>query len=1064
MTDTAARLAGLAIEDLTSLHERLDRQGPTDPAVVEAHHLATTELLKRGIPHGHEDDEWTRAVVLKDGVIVESPEDIDAPEGMEKAWAETLRDGGAISVLLTVDGYVLKADPTVSDVHVDTIMGGGKKRRKPQAPIFDMAKTIKEEDGKFTVYSEDLKRKFGTYASREEAESRLRQIERFSKAEGYSVPQEVQAAARRAVKWIEDGKAGDGFTSVGRNRARQLADGGVIGKATLVKMRAYFARHGKQRGNHDKIVDGEPTPWRVAWDAWGGDAGRAWVNRVLGPVEKRAIPEAITDLHLNLENRQHAIDEYLYGPMNPDEPGDYWERLGEVWGVSAEEAATTRCSNCAAFNVKPEIREAIAEAISEEGDEVVDLADLGYCELLQFKCAGSRSCSVWLTGGPIGREDEEEFDDYEIDLLESMDPEDLAEFASYAYLADEEDDEDEFEKRGNPEALRDYWRGGGKGKISWGAGGDFTACVAAVGKYMTSEQAKGYCAIRHREVTGMWPGDKRNRARKSREAVAKFTLPGGATYEFSVPIEAVGALEPVLKHPGHSDQKVHAGRSTTVSGDVASSIVERVRSQGGLSVNMLDGSEPPSGYMVARGSTRGVKAAVVDADEFYDPQRGPAALSSFMKDNRASLTRGDYLGLWHDTSSNKVYLDVSQNVKDRGRAERLGRRRNQISIWDVVERQEIPTGGTGEISKAEAFAGDPFTRSVEDDGRGDRRLRGGDLGEVRGSGLEPVVKHPGHSDQKVHGRGRAGGYARVQDRRRAAIERGETKRPLPRDGQGRVINPNATGGYKAGIPETVVFKGETLTPEHSLWHHLEGNPKDGYRVTAERAAQHRKIVEDATRGVPASQDPTFHMLGGGPAAGKTTAVKSGLADVPGQGKAVQINADDVKGALPEYDRMRMSGNDNDFFNAAAFSHEESSFLAKQIQTAAFANRQDVVLDGTGDSKYSTLEKKVGQARGAGYKVVATYATVPTEVAVTRANERSLKPSERRFVPETVVRGTHRDVSAVFPEATRKGLFDEARLIDTSQEGNSILIGETSGGRFVVRDQARWNEFLAKGSE
>jgi predicted ABC-type ATPase len=574
---------------------------------------------------------------------------------------------------------------------------------------------------------------------------------------------------------------------------------------------------------------------------------------------------------------------------------------------------------------------------------------------------------------------------------------------------------------------------------------------------MTSEQAKGYCAIRHREVTGMWPGDRRNRTKKAleggREAVAKFTLPNGATYEFTVPVEPLDAAELLAKHGSHN-QKDHAGKGGSGGLDpkVADSIIERTRANGGLSVNMVDGSEPPDGFMVAR--TKGVKPAVVDADEFYDSEKGPAALGSFLKDNKDNLTGGDYLGVWHDTNGGKVYLDVSQNVKDQARAERLGRERDQISIWDVSNMKEIPTGGTGEIAKADSV--DQVAGSVEDDGRGDRRLRSGDLAEVQ----PEVSKHlQGKHDQKSHARGGA-----QRARRAEAIERGDTKRPLPRDADGRVINPDATGGYKAGIPETVVFKGETLTPEHSLWHHLEGNPKDGYTITAERAAVHKKIVEDATRGVPRSDDPTFYMLGGGPAAGKTTAVKSGLAGTPDEKSAVQINADDIKGSLPEYDRMRFSESDNDFFNAAAFAHEESSYLAKQVQKQAFENRQDVVLDGTGDSKYATLEKKVGQARDAGYKVNAVYATVPTGEAVRRSNLRALRPDERRFVPNDVVRGTHRDVSAVFPEAVRKGLFNDAKLIDTTERGNAVLIGETTGGRFQVRDQGRWNDFVAKGSE
>lgn len=46
-------------------------------------------------------------------------------------------------------------------------------------------------------------------------------------------------------------------------------------------MKNYFSRHqhdaeatGFQRGD-----DGYPSPGRVAWDAWGGDAGRRWVGQ-----------------------------------------------------------------------------------------------------------------------------------------------------------------------------------------------------------------------------------------------------------------------------------------------------------------------------------------------------------------------------------------------------------------------------------------------------------------------------------------------------------------------------------------------------------------------------------------------------------------------------------------------------------------------------------------------------------------------------------------------------------------------------------------------------------------
>lgn len=98
----------------------------------------------------------------------------------------------------------------------------------------------------------------------------------------YKVPQGVQSAARRALKWISDGKAGDGFTATGRRRAAQLAAGGSVSRDTVARMRSYFARHAvdKKATGFNAGEKGYPTPGRVAWDAWGGDAGRTWVNGI----------------------------------------------------------------------------------------------------------------------------------------------------------------------------------------------------------------------------------------------------------------------------------------------------------------------------------------------------------------------------------------------------------------------------------------------------------------------------------------------------------------------------------------------------------------------------------------------------------------------------------------------------------------------------------------------------------------------------------------------------------------------------------------------------------------
>ncbi len=64
--------------------------------------------------------------------------------------------------------------------------------------------------------------------------------------------------------------------------------------------------------------------------------------------------------------------------------------------------------------------------------------------------------------------------------------------------------------RGNAEALRRYWtRGKGAAKIRWGTPGDWTRCVRQLSKYL-GPRAKGYCQLRHKEVTGVYTGSKYN--------------------------------------------------------------------------------------------------------------------------------------------------------------------------------------------------------------------------------------------------------------------------------------------------------------------------------------------------------------------------------------------------------------------------------------------------------------------------------------------------------------------------------------------------------------------------
>ena len=114
-------------------------------------------------------------------------------------------------------------------------------------------------------------------------------------------------------------------------------------------------------------------------------------------------PPATQDIATNLANRQKAIDEANYGPLNPNEPNEpYWKAKADQFGSSVEEAKKALCGNCAFFVQTPQILDCIASGINDTNEwDTIDAGDLGYCEAYDFKCAASRTCDAWVVGGPI---------------------------------------------------------------------------------------------------------------------------------------------------------------------------------------------------------------------------------------------------------------------------------------------------------------------------------------------------------------------------------------------------------------------------------------------------------------------------------------------------------------------------------------------------------------------------------------------------------------------------------------------------------------------------------------
>lgn len=119
----------------------------------------------------------------------------------------------------------------------------------------------------------------------------------------------MREEAERYRAWKEEGR--DGGTDVAATRASQILSGDELSPETVKTMSAWFARHevDKQGEGFGQGEPGYPSPGRVAWAAWGGDAGKSWSDARAARIDRaeskshtpsdhatyRAAPDALSE-------------------------------------------------------------------------------------------------------------------------------------------------------------------------------------------------------------------------------------------------------------------------------------------------------------------------------------------------------------------------------------------------------------------------------------------------------------------------------------------------------------------------------------------------------------------------------------------------------------------------------------------------------------------------------------------------------------------------------------------------------------------------------------------------
>jgi len=98
--------------------------------------------------------------------------------------------------------------------------------------------------------------------------------------ESFEPTNEMAAEAELGLKWREE--YGRGGTEVGVARARDISNKRNLSYETITRMYSYFERHevDKEATGWNQGEEGFPTAGRVAWQLWGGDAGRDWATAI----------------------------------------------------------------------------------------------------------------------------------------------------------------------------------------------------------------------------------------------------------------------------------------------------------------------------------------------------------------------------------------------------------------------------------------------------------------------------------------------------------------------------------------------------------------------------------------------------------------------------------------------------------------------------------------------------------------------------------------------------------------------------------------------------------------
>lgn len=276
-----------------------------------------------------------------------------------------------------------------------------------------------------------------------------------------------------------------------------------------------------------------------------------------------------------------------------------------------------------------------------------------------------------------------------------------------------------------------------------------------------------------------------------------------------------------------------------------------------------------------------------------------------------------------------------------------------------------------------------------------------------------------------------------------------------------VYAERASSSQHVDADGNVVIDAKTTVDKYRVGFSSDGSPI----YSAARREVHERIIDAFLRErgpngeldpqgkpLPSQKDPKVLFTGGGYSAGKGYLVDRLF---PDQGRVPEdgftLDPDKIKAALPEFSKLIETDPE-----ANLALYQEAWDIAQEVQRRGQERKINMVVDGIADTSPDEIIARAQSFADAGYKNVdLAYVDVSTEEAMKRAKARAENPkakiSDRRYIPEVIMRSVHRDVAATIDEVFKRlnnGEVDIGVPFKVEVYNNEDFVDEAKGDKWT----------------